>query len=72
MKCNIGWIDRTVRFLLGAPTAVSYLYVRHFNLFWARTLFILGVSLIATAIFRWCPLSAALGISTLTDEEAPE
>lgn len=68
MKCNVGWIDRVVRLLVGLPIAVSYLYIRHFSVGWARAALVLGVWLLITAAFRWCPLSALFGFSTLRQD----
>lgn len=71
MKCNIGWVERTVRILIGLPTAVSYVYVRHFSKGWAEFLLVLGVWLILTAAVRWCPMSALTGFSTFTPRREP-
>ncbi len=43
-------IERLVRVLLGLPVAVSYLYLRHFSLFWARSALALGLLMILAAM----------------------
>jgi hypothetical protein len=64
LKCNVGWLERTVRLLIGLPTAVSYLYVRHFSITWAYALGLLGIFFLLTAFAAWCPLHQTLGTST--------
>ncbi len=55
-QCNVGWIERSVRLLLGLPTATAYLYVRHFSDRWSYALLAGGLSLVASAAYGWCPV----------------
>ncbi len=64
MLCNVGWVERTVRILVGLPMAVSYLYVRHFSMVWSYSLLVLGVALVLSSAAGWCPLHHVLGTST--------
>jgi hypothetical protein len=67
---NVGWVERTVRFLLGLPTAIAYMYVRHFSTPWADILLVIGLALLATAGWSWCPVHHLCGSSTF--KPAPE
>jgi len=73
MRCNVGWVEQVVRFLIGLPTAVSYLYVRHFHPLLSVVLLCTGAALILTAIFARCPVHHVLGTSSLprSDEMLP-
>jgi hypothetical protein len=64
MRINQGGIERLVRALLGAPTAVSYVYIRHFHLYLAFGLLAFGVVLLATAFIGFCPVHQLCGTST--------
>lgn len=61
MKPNVGKTDRAVRIILGFLLVAGGLYFDTW--FWA-----VGVILIVTAAFRWCPLYRLFGASTC---EAP-
>lgn len=65
MKSNVGWIERTVRILLGLPTATAYLYVRHFSPIWSHVFLIVGLALTMTAASGWCPIHTMCGTSTV-------
>ena len=56
MKRNLNNIARLVRALLGLPTAVSCLYVRHFSYGKASLLLALGLFLMGSALIGWSPL----------------
>lgn len=62
MKCNIGNLDRVLRIIGGIIVVVAGVI---FNSWWG----LIGVVLIATALFRWCPLYVPLKISTLKKKE---
>lgn len=64
MKCNIGWVERTVRIMIALPTLTAPLYVRHYSVLWSWVLIAMGVWLLLTAALRWCPVSALMGRST--------
>lgn len=57
MKCNIGSIDRILRLVAGIGIAIGGVI---FESYWG----LIGVVLIATAVFRFCPLYELLGINT--------
>lgn len=58
MKANVGNMDRIVRAALGAALIVASLSGAIGMWGW------LGVVLVATAAFSFCPLYAALGITS--------
>lgn len=62
MKCNIGKTDQILRLLGGLIVIVAGII---FDSWWG----LIGVVLIATALFRWCPLYIPLKISTLKKKE---
>jgi hypothetical protein len=58
MKCNIGKTDQILRLIGGLIVVAAGIIL---DSYWG----IIGVVLIATALFRWCPLYIPLKISTL-------
>lgn len=67
MKSNVGTTDRALRFIAGvvvlALTWVAPIAVFHGTL--AVTLAtIVGLVMVGTALFRFCPLYTALGMNT--------
>jgi hypothetical protein len=65
MICNVGWVEQIVRVLLGLPTVAAYFYTRHFSPHWSLVLLAIGITLLATALARRCPMHYALGTSTV-------
>lgn len=57
MKCNVGSTDRIIRIVLGLGIAIGGVI---FESYWG----LIGVVLLATAVFRFCPLYTLLGINT--------
>jgi hypothetical protein len=57
MKYNVGSTDRIIRVVAGLGIAIGGVV---FESYWG----IIGVVLLATAIFRFCPLYLLLGINT--------
>jgi hypothetical protein len=57
MKWNIGSIDRILRLVAGIGIAIGGVI---FESYWG----LIGVVLIATAVFRFCPFYVLLGINT--------
>lgn len=57
MKCNIGSTDRVLRIVGGLIVAISGII---FESYWG----LIGVALLATAVFSYCPLYPLLGINT--------
>ncbi len=63
MKHNIGTLDRAIRVLVGiAALAAWYLGLVEGTL--GIIALVVGVVMIATAVLRWCPPYALLGINT--------
>ena len=52
---NPGWIERTVRFLIGLPTATAYFYVRHFSMDWAYAYLGFGLVILITGLLGQDP-----------------
>jgi len=71
LKANVGWVERSVRLLIGLPMAVSYVYVRHFSMSWSYGLLVVGLMLIATAFWGWCPIHQLCG-SRLPERSSPQ
>ncbi|MBP6565341.1 MAG: DUF2892 domain-containing protein [Burkholderiales bacterium] len=60
MEVNVGGVDRTVRIILGI-VLLSLFFVLEGN---ARWWGLIGVGLLATGIFRFCPAYLPFGIKT--------
>lgn len=61
MKCNVGSIDRILRLVAGIGIAIVGVITESY---WG----LIGVVLMATAIFRLCPIYLLLGINTSKKE----
>ncbi len=57
MKANVGQMDRLLRLVAGAAIIAAGVY---YQSWWGA----IGVVPIATALLRWCPGYALLGIGT--------
>ncbi len=57
MKCNVGSIDRILRLVAGIGIAIGGVI---FESYWG----LIGVVLLATAVFRLCPIYMLFGINT--------
>ncbi|BBO70330.1 hypothetical protein DSCA_42600 [Desulfosarcina alkanivorans] len=62
MKCNLGKTERILRIVAGLVCLA--LGAGIWNGF-----YVVGVVIFLTAIIAWCPVSAALGISTCRETE---
>jgi H+/gluconate symporter-like permease len=61
MRCNVGKKEAALRALIaGLIFAVG--------IYWDSWWGLIGLIPLATAVFRWCPLSAALGFSSCKTE----
>jgi len=60
MEANVGGIDRTIRIVLGI-VLLSLFFVLEGN---ARWWGLVGVGLLATGLFRFCPAYLPFGIKT--------
>ena len=63
MKKNISLADRIIRLLLAAIVGVLY-FTHVIGGTWAIILGIVAIIIAATALINFCPIYAALGIST--------
>jgi hypothetical protein len=63
MTRNVGGTDRGVRLVLGAVLVAIAIFVALPG-YWELVPFLIGVALLATAISRYCPVNAALGVDT--------
>ncbi|HLN73577.1 MAG: DUF2892 domain-containing protein [Methylococcaceae bacterium] len=57
MKSNVGNLDRVIRLVVGIGIAIGGII---FESYWG----IIGVAILATAVFSFCPIYALLGIKT--------
>jgi Inner membrane protein YgaP-like, transmembrane domain len=65
MKTNVGKIDRWVRIIVGVVALGLVVFsLSSMATWWWWVLLVVGVILLATASVKWCPIWAALGIST--------
>ena len=62
MKCNVGTVDRITRGLLGIVIGSGGLMLQAPLIRWP--MIAVGATLLLTAVFAWCPLYYANGIST--------
>ena len=68
MKANIGTIDRGTRIIVG----IALIMLWPLNLLQgtpAIIALVVGVVMLATALLRWCPPYALLGINTRARED---
>ncbi len=61
MQCNVGSVDRIIRLVAGIGIAIGGVI---FESYWG----LIGVVLLATAVFRYCPLYPLLKINTTKKE----
>ena len=57
MRCNVGSTDRVIRIVAGLGIAICGII---FESYWG----LIGVVVLATAIFRFCPAYLPFGINT--------
>lgn len=57
MKTNVGSTDRVIRMVIGIGIAIGGII---FKSYWG----LIGVVILATAVFSFCPIYALLGINT--------
>ena len=62
MKCNIGKTERLIRIAAGLLLAAAGIFSHGI---WP----ILGVAVMVSAFIGWCPVRAALGLSSCLEEE---
>jgi Flp pilus assembly protein TadB len=62
MKCNVGTTDRFIRLIAGLGLAIAGVI---FESYWG----LIGVVLMATALFKFCPIYRVFNISTSKEVE---
>jgi len=65
MKCNVGKTERIIRI-------VASLAFMALGAGWWQGFYVVGAVVFITAMIGWCPVTAALGISTCREEEQEE
>ncbi len=65
MKCNVGKTERIIRI-------VASLVFMALGAVWWQGFFGVGAVVFLTALVAWCPLTAAMGISTCRETEREE
>ena len=68
MKSNVGGIDRTGRFVLGAVLLLAGL-LAPVTMTWRIVLLVIAAIALVTATARFCPANAILGINTFEGKE---
>ncbi|WP_456446576.1 YgaP family membrane protein [Oceanithermus sp.] len=63
MGCNVGKGDQIFRFVLGVVLLLAY-FLGWIAGTWGTVALIVGIILVVTAAFRFCPLYRLLGVST--------
>lgn len=66
---NVGSLDRTIRFIVGAMLLASPFLPPFAGFFaawgaWKFAVVAVGVVMLATALFRFCPIYTLLGVRT--------
>ena len=67
MKCNVGGIDRTGRIVLGVVLLIVGL-VAPIELTWRIVVLVVAGIALVTAVVRFCPANAMLGINSCEGE----
>lgn len=63
MKCNVGGLDRSLRFAVGTGALAAGLFAP-LRTPWRLAAFALAATDLLTATTRYCPMNAALGVDT--------
>lgn len=67
MKCNVGGIDRTGRIVIGIVLLIVGL-AAPVEMTWRIVVMVIAAIALVTAVVRFCPANAALGINTCEGE----
>lgn len=70
-KCNVGGIDRTARIILGSVLLLAGI-LAPLDMLWRIVILVLAAIALVTALARYCPANALLGIDTSDKKEAPK
>ena len=68
MKCNVGGMDRTVRIVLGVVLLIAGL-AAPVELIWRIVALVVAGIALVTAVVRFCPANAILGINSCEGED---
>lgn len=68
MKINVGGMDRTGRFVLGA-VLLSVVVLVEMDMIWRVVVLVIASIALVTAIVRFCPINAILGINSCESKE---
>ncbi len=68
MVCNVGGVDRMGRFIVGAVLLIIG-FLAPLTTGWQIVVFVVAAIALITAIVRYCPANAILGINTCRREE---
>lgn len=68
MKCNVGGIDRNIRFVVGVVLLIVGL-LAPMDMTWRIVAVVIGAIALITAFAKFCPINAMLGVDTSKEEE---
>jgi len=68
MKCNVGGIDRTGRIVIGIVLLVVG-FAAPIEMTWRIVALVIAAVALVTAIVRFCPANAILGINSCEGEK---
>lgn len=68
MKCNVGGVDRNGRIVIGVVLLVVGL-LAPIEMTWRIVALVVAAIALVTAVVRFCPANAILGINTCKSEE---
>jgi len=72
MERNIGSIDRVIRGLIGVALITVFFVAPPANVYLGYGALVVGLVLLGTAVFAWCPPYALLGIKTCSIKNADQ
>jgi hypothetical protein len=62
---NVGGLDRSLRWMAAIALLAIAFFVDLAGV-WRMLAFVVGTTVLFTALFGYCPINAALGVNTLT------
>ncbi len=68
MVCNVGGVDRMGRFIIGVVLLIIG-FLAPLTTGWQIAIFVVAAIALITALVRYCPANAILGINTCRREE---
>ncbi len=70
MKCNVGGADRSARLVIGVGLLLIGIFVPMAAV-WRGVVFAVAVVALITAIIRYCPANALVGVNTCREKLGP-